>query len=407
MIWQAPLALAGLLLVAGPILVHLLVRRHAARVLFPGMRFVPAAQGAAVRPRRPSDPAWLLVRCGAVAAAALAVAQPLLVTRARHEAWAARVARAVVVDTSPSVDASIAGPLADAERRGAAVSERIASAELHDAVASASAWLRTAAAGTREIVVVSDFQSGALDGGDLANVPAGIGIRFVRAGRPMAAARETAASDGWHGGRWTASIGLDASGTRVGWQRTADASPPRLRVLTGEADRAAADRAARAAASFGVTAGDVAHPIEIAFAGANPDAATAPSTPWIAAAAIGLAADPLVAASGAPLSVAERDGMLVASTPLPGSSPFAPALVRAILQAASPRFADRELEREALDDASLARWQRAPVRQPGMVPPDAEDGRWLWGLALALLIVEEGLRRRAARPVEETHARAA
>jgi hypothetical protein len=407
MIWQAPLALAGLLLVAGPILVHLLVRRHAARVVFPGMRFVPAAQGAAVRPRWPSDPALLLVRCAVVTAAALAVAQPLLVTRARQQAWAARVARAVVVDTSPSVDAAIAGPLAAGERRGAAVSERFASTELHDAIASASAWLRAAAAGTREIVVVSDFQSGALSAGDLVDVPAGIGIRFVRAGRRMAAAVEAPASDGWRAGRWTASIGLDPSGTRVGWRRTAAAAPPRLRVLAGETDRAAADRAVRAAASFGVAAGDVPHPIEIAFAGANPDPARAPSTPWIAAAAVALEADPLVAASGAPLSIGERDGVLVASAPLPGSSPFAPGLVRAILQAASPRLADRELEPELLDDVSLARWQRAPVTQPGSAPPDAEDGRWLWGLALALLTVEEGLRRRAARPVEEKHARAA
>jgi hypothetical protein len=407
MIWQAPLPLAGLLLVAGPILVHLLVRRHAARVLFPGMRFVPAAQGAAVRPRRPSDPALLVVRCAVVAAAALAVAQPLLVTGARQAAWAARVARAVVVDTSPSVDASIARPIAEAERRGAAVSERIASAELHDAVASASAWLRTAAAGTREIVVVSDFQSGALDGGDLVNVPAGIGIRFVRAGRPMAAAVDAPASDGWRGGRWTASIGLDASGTRVSWQRTAAAPPPRLRVLAGEADRAAADRAVRAAASFGVAADDVAHPVEIVFAGASADPARAPSTPWITAAAVILAADPLVAASKAPLSIAERDGVLVASTPLPGSSPFAPGLVRAILQAVSPRLANRELEAEALDDASLARWQRAPLTQSGIVPPDEEDGRWLWALALALLTVEERMRQRAARPTEEKHARAA
>jgi hypothetical protein len=408
MIWQAPAALAGLMLVAGPILIHLLVRRRATRVLFPGMRFVPAAHGSAVRPRRPSDALLLLVRCAVVAAAALAVAQPLLATRPRQRLWAARVARAVVVDTSPSVNASIAGRLAEAELGSAAVARRIASADLREAIANAVAWLRTAAAGTRELAIVSDFQAGAVEAGDLVDVPPGIGIRFDRAGTPVPIRAPLPAIDGWRGGRWTASIGLDAQGTRVTWVRTADAAPGAVTLVAAAGDAAAADRALRAAQALGVAGGDTPHPIEIAFAGAPASTAVArtPSSPWIASAAITLAADPLVRASGAPLTVAERDGVLVARTPAAASSPFAPAVVRAVLAAASPRVADRELEPVAIDDATLARWQRPPASQT-VVPPDAGDGRWLWVAALCLLLVEERLRRRTLQAVEEPRARAA
>ena len=43
-----------------------------------------------------------MVRCAIVAAAALALARPLLVTPARRAAWDARTARAIVVDVTPT-----------------------------------------------------------------------------------------------------------------------------------------------------------------------------------------------------------------------------------------------------------------------------------------------------------------
>jgi Aerotolerance regulator N-terminal len=408
MIWHAPAALLGLLLVSGPILVHLLLRRHAARVLFPAMRFVPVMQGAAVRLRRPSDMALLCVRAGAVAAAALAVAQPLLVTPARQRQWASRVARAVIVDTSPSVPAAAAASVADAEARGAFVSERFASADVGDAIARGAAWLQSTAAGTREIAIVSDFQRGTITAGDLARVPPHVGVRFARAGAPSSDRAPLPAVDGWRGSRWTPSLALDGAGTQVTWTRTGDGAAGAVTVRAAPSDQAAADRALAAARSFGVAVSDPPARVDIAFAGAAPTADAPPSTAWIAAAASKLATDPLVSASGAALTTGERDATLTVRTSLPATSPAAPAIVRAVLVAASPAVAGPERETTAIDDATLAGWRRAPVVDPGGVPVDASDGRWLWGIALALLLVEDGLRRgRKTLPGQETHVRAA
>ena len=51
----APWALAGDVLLAGPVVVHMLLRRNARRVMFPATHFLLATQAAAVRFRRPSD----------------------------------------------------------------------------------------------------------------------------------------------------------------------------------------------------------------------------------------------------------------------------------------------------------------------------------------------------------------
>jgi hypothetical protein len=148
--------------------------------------------------------------------------------------------------------------------------------------------------------------------------------------------------------------------------------------------------------------------VDIAFAGAPPGVEMPPKTPRIAAAAIALAADPVVIASGAPLVIGERDGMLTARTALSAESPVAPAIVRAVIVAASPRVAGPERETIAIDDATLAGWRRAPVAQLGHIPPDASDGRWLWGVALALVLIEGVVRnRRASRAAEEVRANAA
>ena len=50
---------------------------------------------------------------------------------------------------------------------------------------AATAWLASVPAGRREIAIVSDFQQGAIDAGDVARVPPDIGIRCLRAGPPV------------------------------------------------------------------------------------------------------------------------------------------------------------------------------------------------------------------------------
>ena len=126
--WLNPAALAGLALLALPILIHLLRTRQAERIPFPSLRFVLPSETAAVRLRLPADWLLLLVRLAIVAAAVTAVAGPVIVTPSRVRAWNARTARAVIVDTSagiPAADASGKGPL-DAAREVAAIEERSA-----------------------------------------------------------------------------------------------------------------------------------------------------------------------------------------------------------------------------------------------------------------------------------------
>ena len=98
--WLNPGALVGLAVLAGPVLVHLLLRHRAARILFPSLRFVRASRTAAVRLRPPSDWLLLALRLATLGLAVLALAQPLLLAPARVAAWNARLARAVVVDVS-------------------------------------------------------------------------------------------------------------------------------------------------------------------------------------------------------------------------------------------------------------------------------------------------------------------
>jgi len=398
MIWNQPAALAGLALLALPVLVHLLIRHHATRVVFPAMRFVPPVRAAAVRLRAPSDRGLLLLRAAVIAAAVLATALPLLTTAARKQAWASRVARAIVVDTSPSVPAGVAAKLADQAAAGAFVSHRFASRDLRDAVRRAVAWLDTAAGAGRELTIVSDFQRGSIDAADLAGVPAATGVNVLRAGKPDAAGAG-GSIDGWRDARWTAALTLDPASTAVTWTRVGPATPSGVIVRTAAADQALAERAAEAARSFGVAvgnAGEEPRPVEVIFAGADAAAGTSPSTPWIAAAAIALRSSALLAETGTGAQVGERSGVMTVKTGLTGRSPFAPAVIRAVLVAASPSVIDPEAETASIDDATLSRMVRPRTPVTSARPPSGEsDGRWLWGLALALLVVEAVVRRRA------------
>ena len=396
MIWNHPAALAGLAVLALPILVHLLVPRHAARVLFPAMRFVPAVRAAAVRLRAPSDLALLLLRLAIVAAAALAAAQPLLVTSGRARGWGARIARAVIVDGSPSVDATVAVPLAQQAAEGAFVSHRFTTGDLRDGVRRASEWLASAPAARHDMAIVSDFQRGAIDEADLQGIPASTGITLVRTGSPKSASTR-ASADGWRGARWDAALTLTPRSSDVIWTRRG-APASGLTVRASAVDQVAADRAADAARSFGVPVADPARRIEVAFAGATGDRESSPRTAWIAGAAIALLDSALVSETGADVTVGERDGMMTVKTTIRGNSPFAPAVMRAVLLAAAPGMIDPEGETVAIDDGVLARFRRDPapvtVAPP---PPDASDGRWLWAVALALLGIESLVRRRSGR----------
>lgn len=410
MIWLVPGAFAALLLLGGPIAVHMLARRNAQRILFPATHFVRATPAAAVTLHRPEDIGLLLLRLAIVAAAVLAAAGPLVMTPWRLAQWNARVSRAVVLDTSRSMGSTdAAGRLADQEAANAFGALRLDTPVLPDGIHRAAGWLRSTAPSRREIVVISDFQRGSLDEAALKSIPADIGVRLVRAAAaPATRSAESAAVEGWRGGIWRATAAIDAEGTRVTWSRRGDAGTPVwVTVAASAAEAAAADRALRAAAARGVLAGDADRRLLVRFVGAG---ALVPATqpvrsPWIASAALALARSDLLRGVEPGVTVLERDGVMVVDAPIPAADPAAAAVIRAALLAVRPAaIVDGEEEVVTLSDADLARWRRdpAPVTMP--VDPRGDDSdlsadalaeadaRWSWAVALVLLAVEARVR---------------
>ncbi len=110
--WLNPGALVAIAAAALPIVVHLLLRARAARVIVPSVRFISATRESAIRIRRPSDGVLLLLRMLIVVCAALALAAPVVITESRTSAWMNRTIRAIVVDTSASVDPASAAEAA-------------------------------------------------------------------------------------------------------------------------------------------------------------------------------------------------------------------------------------------------------------------------------------------------------
>jgi hypothetical protein len=173
MVWLNPLALVALASVAAPVLIHILVHRHAERFPFPTLRFLRPTRLAAIRRSMLDDLPLLAVRAALIAAAVAALAGPLLVTSARTAAWNRRVARATVTD-------GLRRPPVGGE--GNVLQRTFENTGLSDGIRRAILWLETAPPAKREIVVASRFPIGSITAEDIAAIPAGIGIRFERVG---------------------------------------------------------------------------------------------------------------------------------------------------------------------------------------------------------------------------------
>ena len=439
-VWLNPLALAGLLASAGPVIVHLLRRERAPRIPFPSLRFVREARTAAVRVRLPSD-IWLLVlRVAIIAGAAVALAQPLFVTPSRRESWDARVSRAVVVDVSPSMAAAgaSAAEAAAAERRDAAFAVRIDAARLRDGLDQAVEALGSAPPSRREIVVVSDFQVGSLAGADVAAVPDDIGIRLVTVGTLPPAARFTS-------GEMLAAPGVGArrQQVHVTAEGTLVREVPAERALEGVRllnAGPAADALLRAVALAGAPAVSSAQPLTVAFTASAPGAPPSIESPAVpappavlrtllalrndaelAAAArehrrVGtVAGDPWIViardADGAPVVVGGgRDSGVVLQVAGSAADYLAAATLRGALAASNgaPGWDEHEVER--IPQVQRAAWTRRPE------PPNPAtwhraapgDARRVWAGVLVLLVVEAVMRRRRSRQQgSEVHAAAA
>ncbi len=220
MIWQQPIAWAGLVALALPVIIHLLGRGDARTVPFPSLRFVRRTRLLPTRRTRLRDLLLLALRVLTLAVAVAALAQPLWSTPERTRAFASTLSRAVVVDTSAEDASAGARKLAAARRLAdsAAVHVLIATSSLERSIDGAVSWLRQQP--TRaELVIVSDFPSGELSSEQLRRVPRDIGVRLVRA----------------RGGR--ATIERDAAGaTPEGALAAArDSGPPASAVTLGDA----------------------------------------------------------------------------------------------------------------------------------------------------------------------------
>jgi hypothetical protein len=439
--WLNPAALGGFVLLALPILIHLLRAHRAERVLFPSLRFISPSRTAAVRFRLPADWLLLLVRLAIVTVAVVAIAQPVMVTASRLRAWNARTVRAVVVDTSAAMSvADNAGrrPLdaareaADAEDRAPIQVVRIEIPSLSDGLVRATAWLATAPPARREMVLVSAFTEGSLPESELAKVPAGVGLRFVRVGGQVDVRRVT-------GSRLFAAADeslqvqqIELNGPKTGLRLTRE--PGRqsgLTVVGADPASPEVQRLWRAVAAAGAPAPAADEPLVCQFGSMASEAAAAqigPATPrWILRTLIRLQSDetlrqassgitgsPLRASdrwtvasvdgSGQPLvRVAARGDQLLMQVGAPADSFIAAAAMRALLVARAGDWSRPEQEILRTPPETMKAWSRPSpeVDRNAWRHADRSDGRWFWIFALLLLGVEQWLRRSAsAHPLE-------
>lgn len=409
MAWLYPAALVGLAAIVGPVLVHLLRRQRARTLVVPTIRFVPAADRSIVRMRLPTDLWLLLLRVAIVACAALALAQPLVLTDARAAAWSDRIARVVVVDRTESAEVgeeAIVGHLASAT-----FPHRIDATDLPAALRRAAAWLDASPPARREIVVLSDFQRGTLAAHDLEAVPKGLGLRFVsQAADARPGRREVTAPAVLSGpNSWQPQVRIDEATTSVTYARLGGAQAvDGLRLMTAPQDEKAAASLVRIVSRAGAHAPDPSEPVVVRFPGGGPlpPAAAAPPE-WVSRAALRLlqAAD----SAGLPLSVlAGADALLVDVAAAPDTLAAAEAVKAALDARVNPgTLAEQEVAR--IPANTLNSWAReaAPADPAMWQRADESDARWLW-LAALILLGAEGLARRTTASVKrEEHARAA
>ena len=419
MTWLAPWAFAAGILLAGPVLVHMLLRRNARRVLFPATHLLTATRAAAVRFRRPSDAGLLALRLLIVAAAVAAAARPLFLTPWRMSQWDARTSRAVVVDTSPSMPRpDVADGLAKQEMATAFHAQRFAGANLRETLNHAVRWIAETPPSRREIVVISDFQRGSLDASAIAAIPASTGVRLVRAGtQPPERTVTLPGVAGWRGAVWQPAMAIDRDSTQATWTRQRDVEPPSWLIpIAAPGDEGAADRAFRAAASFGVAPGDPSRRVAVIFKGGRFDGRGPQPVRarWMAPAVLALRESRLLRETDIEVTTGESDGVLVVQAPVAAAATSAAAVLRAVILAVRPpTVADGEAETVTLADVEIAGWARPAAPVTGRVgrAVDEGDARWFWIAAVMLLLLEGWIRRtnggRAREERDVVHADAA
>jgi len=415
-IFLNPWALVGLLAVAGPIAAHLLGRRQARRLAFPNLRFLPATVPSPVSRDRISDVALLVLRIAIVAAAAIALAQPVWVSPDRARQLGSQLARAVMVDTSASMSRLSAatgagGRAIDVARQrateaaaGATILRIVEAAEPASTIPAAVTWL-LAQPMRRELTIVSDFQTSALTSADVERVPAGIGVRLVQV--PAAGPVPPPATS------------LDQRGSLH------PTSQREVALLAGAADRGRAVAARAAAIAAGAPAlGAATRPTAIVFAGFETRAdllrrARPLNESWMSEAFSGVAADALVVAAAARAghlppevldarSDPDEPGRLLVFVDAAPQSLLAAAVVRGVLREVALDPAPGESVPTTYSNDDLRRWERPAgdvTAQESSRGQSWSDARWVW-LAVLFLLLAESLVRRRRRAVAEAESHA-
>jgi hypothetical protein len=397
--FRNPWAWLGLASIAVPILVHLLARRPARRISFPTLRFLPPTRLAPIRRGRLADVVLLLVRCGVIAAAVTALAQPEWRRAPADSATQTDLARAILVDSSWSmsreaVPGGTAGAAArreaDTLRSGVTTARLVDSARPAQALAATANWLLQQPS-RRELVVISDFQTGTIEAEDLGAIADGIGIRLVR---------------------------IDAR-TLPAPARPDGSAPPAVQLLAGPSGRTGAEAARRAAENRGAPArGRADRAVTIVF----PDfdrrsdllTATRPlDQPWMfdVVDRVARGDQAHLYMEGLTWSAGAGTNELRLFPTVAAGSLSSAALIAAAARSSSSDPEAAELVPTTIADATLRSWERpsSDVVPVGGSDPNRFDGRWMWGLALALLALEAWVRRarQTPMPAEMSHERAA
>jgi hypothetical protein len=439
--WLNPAAFLGLAALAVPVLVHLFGRPRARRERFPSLRFLQLSRQAPIRVSRPSDGLLLALRLLVIGVAVAALARPWWPALDQRRGGS-RLTRVVIVDTSQSMlrptgrgERALEAARREADRliQSADAALRVETAVPGSGLRGSSDWL-SSQPGRREIVVVSDFQSGAVNATDLETAADGIGLSFHRvAVEPAIGPVELATRRG--GVDMTASATLDGPRTQGRWsaQSVATESEPPVIILAADSERSGVKAVLEAALSTvgRSTPANGPRRAVIVLPGAAGrerllQEAHPPTEPWQGDFLLRLHRDPLlraisadaavgvaplpgnpaltpVAATGGgnPLALAgeaDVDGVarLVLFASTDAESVITAALIAAATRAIEQPPDPGEHDPSVVPDEQLRSWERAPA---GQWPGDdrVNPGRWLWLFALLLLGVEALLRRAPRR----------
>lgn len=395
MSFAAPWALWGVLLLVGPVLVHLLSRRTATRRLFPTLRFIEMARLQPVSRRRLEDRALLALRLLIVALAVLALAGPQWGTDPGAGAVARGAAMVLLVDTSASMERDTpsgrsardeARRLADSAATRADRVLRVETADPAAALPASAAWLQRAGGGT--LVLLTDAQRGTLTTTDVAALPPTIRFALraiaLRTGEPRTALRGA----------------LDTLSTG-----------PELVVRSAQRSQGTA---------FPREPADTA-PITVALVLALADVAAHPLLREVLARSPVVDASATVAVDGAPGWITVLSGPQHSATVLAWVRPSHPVVLQLAIDESHPAAeAIVAITRDALHDARTppprerdatvldggqqvvlerAAGASAPAAARAMAQRDdtSSQARWLWALVLLALTGEWWMRTRMVR----------